>query len=648
MTPAPFPNLFQPFGRGRLNIANRLAILPHGTSMVKAGVPTEDDLAYYAARAKGVGLVITGAMVAHPQAVVRERNRVETFNPLALEALRRRTEVVHALGAKIVGQLNHVGRETVGSESEFAPVGATARRASRDPYPPHALEDREILTLIDGFAQAAVNLKSTGYDGAELHAAHGYLFAQFLSPATNHRTDRWGGTPEKRLRLVRETAERIRERCGEDFIIGVRLSADEEVADGLEVRDTVGIGQALAGAGTVDYLNITLGVRGGYVKDATAPVAPAARAAGIIRKECGLPVILGQKIQTPELAEKLLEEGAADIIGMARAFIADPDFATKARSGRSDRIRPCVGLNQDCRSFNPHIHCALNPETGRELRPDFGPARPAQTPRRVAVIGGGPAGMEAARLAALRGHKVTLFEASEALGGQFLIAASVPNRGGLLRMVDHLIHELRHGAVEVRLNTPVNDLDALASDFDAAILATGATPAPLSLPSGGIPTMTWAELLRDGAPAPSGNGEAVFADDGLGFWFSYGAAEKLAEAGWRVTFLTTAGAIGGNLPAESVGGVLARLGRADTSFRVLTGIETIGPAGVTAVNLTSGREEDIPCDLVVMQTGRLVTPLPASANWEARGLALHVVGDCVTPRRISHALFEGQRAARSL
>ncbi len=641
-----FPKLFSSFESGRLNLKSRLVMLPHGTAMVNQGVPTEDDLAYYAARARGLGLVITGATIAHPHAAFRARHLVEGFNPGAIPIMRRRSAIIHDLGAKLVGQLCHLGRETIGAESEYPPIGASARRSPRDPYPPHVLAQDEMAEIIEGFALSAANLQQGGYDGVELHGAHGYLFAQFLSPATNTRTDDWGGTAEKRLRLLHDTIERIRTTCGDGFIIGVRLSADEETEDGLGVRDTVSIGQALARQGETDYLNITVGMRGNYVKDATAPIAPAARAAGIVRRECGLPVIVGQKIQTPELAEQLLSEGAADMIGMARAFVTDPDFAGKAASGQSGRIRPCVGLNQDCRAFSPHLHCSLNPATGRETRAPFARLTTTETPKRLAIIGGGPAGMEAARVAAMRGHAVTLFESSDALGGQFLLAASLPHRGGLLRFIDHLIGELRRTDAVVKLGTRITSIAELGDGFDEAIIATGAIPAPLTNETSGMPVKSWFEILRDGAPAPTGHSHAVFVDDGTGFWFSYGVAEILAAAGWRVTFLTSSAVIGANLPVESIPPLLARLGAADTTFRVLSGVEDVGDGVVQAVNLTSGREDLIECDLVVFQTGRNVEHGPAMKDPSA--MTSYRIGDCVAPRRITHALFDAQRIARTI
>lgn len=636
-----FPRLFSPYRSGRLDLASRLVMLPHGTAMVRDGLPTAGDVAYYASRTKGLGLVITGATVATPDAAFRARILAEGFNPEARAILRQRCDVVHANGARIVGQLCHLGRESTGMESEHAPKAPSPIRSPRDPYPPHEMEEGEILAFIAGFADAALNLKAAGYDGVELHAAHGYLFAQFMSPATNRRRDGWGGSLDNRTRLVTETVARVRAVCGPDFLIGVRLSADEETADGLGVRDTVGIGQILARQAETDYLNITIGMRGAYVKDATHPPAPAARAAGILRKETGLPVIVGQKIQTPDLAERLLAEGAADLVGMARAFVADPEFAEKARSGQAARIRPCVGLNQECRAFSPHLHCSLNPETGRETAAPFDRLAPA-VPKRLAIVGGGPAGMEAARIASRRGHRVTLFEASEALGGQFLLAASLPGRSGLLKMVDHLVDELRQSDVEIRFNAAVTDLAAL-DGFDEVIVATGAEPLPLPEPPGPLPTLTWAEVLRDGAPAPFGTGRAVFADDGTGFWFSYGVAEMLVAAGWRLTFLTPSAALGGHLPHESVAPMLGRLGAGGTAFRVLMAVEATAAKQVTTVNLTSGEEEAIAADLLVMQTGRAVAPkLPRGAR------PVHLIGDCLAPRRITHALFEGQRLARTL
>lgn len=644
-----FPTLFAPFQSGRLKLKSRLVMLPHSTGMVSAGASTEDEFAYIAARAnESLGLLITGAAAVSPSSVLRHYNLLEGWNEKNRDGLRRRSDIVHKAGGQIFGQIFHVGRETVGGEPRTIAVAPSAVRSPRDVYPPHALDAFEIEDIIADFVTTARNFELAGYDGVELHAAHGYLIGTFLSPATNRRDDAWGGTPEKRFRFLREIITAVREACAPGFGVGVRLSADEQIPEGLDVRDTVAIAKAIAAHGGVDYLNITLGVRGSYVKDATFPDAPAARAAGIIRQECGLPILLAQKIASPQLAEELLASGVADLIGMARAFVAEPTFATKAATGEEARIRPCVGLNQDCRAFIPHLHCAVNPRTGREALPEFGPLRKAEARKRVAIVGGGPGGMEAARVAAVRGHSVTLFEASDRLGGQFLYAASLPHRGGLIRIIDHLIGELRHEGVTVAFNMRIDDVAALSSAFDHVIVASGASPNPLEEQPRSNALRSWFDIVSDGAPKPFGQGRAVFADDGAGFWFSYGAAEALVTAGWQVTFVTPSGAIGVGLPHESVSPLLVRLARGNTEYRVLSTVRDVEGGEATVVNITSGNEHRTPCDLLVMQTGRTTNPVPHSAPTRAERSRIVPIGDCVAPRRISHAMLEAQRAARAI
>jgi len=643
-----YPRLFEPFKLGRLELPNRIVMLPHGTSMVSEGGITDEDIAYYEARARSrPAMMITGAAIVHPTSAIRSRKLVEPYNEAVLEGLKRRVEVVQAHGVKVLGQIVHLGREMIGGEFDSAPLAPSAIRSPRDPFPPHVLDEDEIAELVEAFGVCAGNLRRTGHDGVEIHGAHGYLIAQFLSPATNQRTDRYGGTPERRLRFVLEVIDAIRRHCGEDFLLGLRLSADEEIADGLEIPDTVHIARAIERHGLTDYLSITLGTRGGYVKDVTAAEGTAARAAGIIRKACGIPIIVGQRITSPELAERILAEGQADLVGMARAFIADPEWVIKAYRGEAERIRPCIGLNQDCRAFSPHLHCAVNPMAGREMVPEFMDHGPAAVPRRVAVIGGGPAGLEAARVAALRGHAVTVFEATDGLGGQFLYAASLPHRSDLRRLIDHLQGELRRLSVKVVLNTRVEDIDDLRDAFDVAIVATGAEAKPLADELAGAQVATWFDILEQGAPPPTGSGRAVMVDDGSAFWWTYGVAEALMEAGWRVVIVTPSAGIAANIPTESVGPLLARLGGGATEYRVLTVLEGTRPGAASLMNATTGEVDEFACDLVVVQTGR-ASRAALIGTLRGAGIETHAVGDCITPRRVSHALFEGHRVARGI
>ena len=645
----PYERLFSPFTLARLQLRNRIAMLPYGTAMVRDGIPTADHIAHTVNIAKsGPGLLFTGATPVHPTSVMRNRILVEAYRDEVIPQLKALVDGVHAHGVKIFGQILHLGREWTVTDGDLPPMAPSSIRSPRDAYAPREMDHADITMIVEAFGRTARNLQLAGYDGVDIHGAHGYLVAQFLSPATNRRTDAYGGTPEKRLRFLFEVIDSIRHHCGEDMGLSLRISADEEVADGLEVPDTVRNTRAVEAHGGVDLISITLGNRGAYVKDMTAPDATASNAALAFRRGCGLPILVGQRISTPEVAERVLAEGGADLIGMVRGFLADPDWITKAAAGQAHRIRPCLNFNQDCRAFTPHLHCGANPVTGRERTGEFGELKPAEQKKRIAVIGGGPGGLEAALTAAQRGHAVTVFEASSGFGGQFMYAASVPRRDRLRRLVDFQLSELRIMKAELRTGVAVTGPGDLGGDFDAAIVATGARAKPLDETLRAAGAVRWFDVLENGAPEPQGSGRAVFVDDGSGFWWNYGVAEALVEAGWKVTYVTPTAGVAHMIPHESAGPLLARLGAGRTEFRVLSGLDSIEPGGARLVNLTSGEESLEPCELVVVHTGREPVAGPVSAL-RAGGIAeVHAIGDCLTPRRATFAVFEAQRLARAI
>ena len=375
-----FPHVFSPFRVGGFDVRNRLVALPAGTSLVEHGIPTHGDVEHFERLAAGgVGLIIGGATVVHPSSALRSGKLVEGYLDAVVPAMAEKVDVVHRHGARLVGQLCHLGREFIGGESDSAPVAPSAIKTVRDAYPPHVLTLPEIDDIVEGWRVSTENLVKAGLDGVEIHAAHGYLPAQFMSPLTNRRTDAFGGSFENRMRFLHLVIEAMRSVMPTGFALGVRLSGEEEIPGGMGIEDCVRIAEDLAALGVVDYFSITHGTRGKYVKDSTGPDAVAVPSASRVRAATGVPTIVGQRIRDVGTAEHVIKAGHADLVGMARALIADPELPVKSQSGRLDEIRGCLGINQDCRAFDPHLHCAVNAEVGRGRLPGVGvQVEPAQ------------------------------------------------------------------------------------------------------------------------------------------------------------------------------------------------------------------------------------------------------------------------------
>lgn len=643
-----FPHAFSPFAIGPLTLRNRLVALPAGTSMAIDGVPTHGDQEHFERLAAGgVGLIIGGATVVHPSTTLRSRKLVEAYIDEVVPALTDKAAAVHRHGAKIIGQLCHLGREFIGGESDSPPSAPSALKTVRDAYPPHELSVDEIEDIVRGWAISTANLARAGYDGAEIHAAHGYLPAQFMSESTNLRTDAYGGTFAGRMRFLDEVVAAMRAAMPEHMVLGVRLSAEEEIPGGMDIEDCVRIATHLAASGSVDYFSITHGTRGKYVKDATHPDAVAVDSAARVRTETGLPVLVGQRIRDAATADHIVKTGKADLVGMARALIADPDLPEKSRTGRLEEVRGCLGINQDCRAFDPHLHCAVNAEVGRGRHPGFGVA--AAEPKNVIVIGGGPAGLEAARVAAGRGHHVTVFEADTELGGAVRVAARSPHRATIIDVIDYLAAEMRRLKVEVNLGAriDIDDLADLQEMADHVVVATGSAPGPVP---GGVkasPTLATVDDVLNGS-IPDRPGRAAVYDPGDGFWPAYSAAEALVARGWEVDVITPLTALAHRVPAESVGPLLTRLGSGGARLHVATELTlpTDSVAEPSIAPVFGGVRTPMAPDLVVWHAPR--TPFDELARTLGRQAKVSVIGDCLTPRRISHAIAEGYRVGAEI
>jgi 2,4-dienoyl-CoA reductase (NADPH2) len=640
-----YPHLFSPGAIGGVAIRNRIVQPPMGTGLIEGGRVTSREVAFQEERARaGVGLLITGAAVVHPTSRFPVRIIVEAWDEDGIEALRRRVEGVQRHGARIFGQIAHLGRESPGGQTDSVPMAPSAVPTPRDPSPPHEMSVAEVRTVVSAFGASAANYRAAGYDGVEIHAGHGYLVAQFLSPASNHRGDAYrGDTLEGRTRLLREIVEEICERCGAEYPVGMRLSADEETAGGLTPDDTREIVGEIQDTAPVDYVSLTAGMRGAYVKDSAYPEGFTLGMAAAVRGEVDVPVIAAGRIRLPDLAERALAAGQVDFVAIGRGVIADSQWVAKAREGRVPEIRPCVGIVQDCRAAHGLIGCALNARTGREE--EWGPERPpADSPERVVVAGGGPAGLEAARVAAEAGHDVVLFERGHLLGGQLRIAAAGPTRAELLDFVFYLERELARLGVDVRLGVEATSEAVLAEDPALVVCATGATPLPPRFPvDEGSRVVTVWDLL--GGAVHELPARAAVLDDGSGFWHGVSAAEYLAEHGAAVELLTPSRGIALSIPHESVSGALRRLRGNGVRFRPLVEVTGVHGSVISLADAVTGEPAETEAELLVVRS-TLSADDGLLHELEESGPAIVAIGDCSAPRRLSHAVLEANIALR--
>jgi 2,4-dienoyl-CoA reductase (NADPH2) len=655
---SPYPHLFSPVTVGRTTIRNRTAMLPMGTRLCPDGTVNDAERAWSEERARGgLGVMIAGGALVHPTSNTRSNpvGLVEGWHERGVEGQRRRVDAVHAHGTKIFGQFLHLGRDAatgaVGGLIETPTLAPSPLRSPTTEWAPRQMDAGDIRMVVEAFGHTAALFQLSGMDGLEIHGAHNYLIGQFLSAYSNRRDDEYGvGTLENRMRFLLEVIEEVRDRVGGEMTLGVRLSAVEEVPGGLTVDDTKAFAERLQATGAVDYLSLTVGVRGAYVKDNTWPLAVAAPYAAQVRAVTDLKLLVGGRITNPEIAERILAEGTADLVGMGRALIADPELPAKARAGEASRIRPCLGFAQDCRLSQGGVTCAVNAAAGRETT--WSAVLPPTTGRRrrVVIAGGGPGGLEAARVAGSAGHEVVLYEATEQLGGQLLRAARAPYREDWARYAAYLEREVRALPVDVRLGTPATPAVLLADEPDLVIVATGSTPSASEVVGepDSVPLVSTWDLL-DGTDSKPGT-RVLLVDDGSGFWEVCGAADHLVRLGVQVAFATPNAMIGRSVPHESIALLHKRLRAAGTDYLPFTRLRSVGPGSARVVDMLTGDERDLEVDAVVVQLPNrpvddLVRALAARA---AEGVTVRAIGDSVSPRRLTYATLDANRVVREL
>ncbi|MFD1814874.1 mycofactocin system FadH/OYE family oxidoreductase 2 [Rhodococcus gannanensis] len=645
------PTLLSPLTVGPRTLRNRVVFTAHLTNAAVDGLPGEQHAAYYEARARGgAGLIITEEHCVHPSDRPYEKV-IQGHRPEVLDGYRRITEAVHAHGAVVLAQLNHNGGQGSGMYTRL-PLWAPSPVA--DPLfreVPRQIGEAEIAELVQSYAAVAARCRAGGFDGVEIQASQSSILRAFLSPQANRRTDDHGGPLANRARLLLEVVAAVRAAVGPDLVVGVRLTGEESIADGIHIDEAVSVACMLEASGHVDYLNTSIGMATQTLHLIEASMAvPRGYALFVpnaIRRAVSLPVIGVGRFTAPAQAEQALVEGHCDLVGVARGQIADPDFAAKAARG-SDDVRTCLGCNQECIGrvgMNRWLGCVVNPHAGRE-------AVPLPTPRRrgrkVVVVGGGPAGMQAAASAAALGHDVTLFESDERLGGQVRTAATAPARGEFGTMADDLERECRRAGVVVRTAVTV-DADLLHRlGPEVVIVATGARPRRPEWAGDRAEVVDVRDVL-EGRAAPTGR---VLVFDELGFHQGTSVAEALAARGCAVTVATPALVVG-----QDLGLTLDMEGWERRAHAAGVALWTdVVPMAVDAA------ESGLRVRLLHHPTGDVTEPefdsvvcsvhqQPVDDLWKELSGSLfevHRIGDALAPRRAHAAVVEGRRAAAAL
>ena len=634
-----FKNLFSPFQIGKLEVKNRIVMPPMATNFAgEDGSINDRHIAYYLRRARGG----VGYITLEHTGVLRQGRAFPNMTLIdsdqQIPSFKKLVEAVHKEGGKIVIQINHAGRNT-------SPVitGSPIVAPSAIPCPvrmemPKELSHEEIQRIIEAFGEAALRVKETGADGVEIHMAHGYLINQFLSPFSNRREDEYGGDAGRRMRMALEVLGTVRNKVGPDFPVLCRLSADEYVDGGLKIDASKEIAKVLERNGA-NALHISACVpASGYLNHPPyyAEEGVFVHLAQGIKSVVGIPVITVGRIRTPELADRILEEKKADLISMGRALIADPELPAKALQGRPEEIIPCISCNRCIQNIRKGaLACAVNPETGRE---GIFKAKKTDRPKKIWIVGGGPAGMKTAEIASFRGHQVTLYEKQERLGGRFLLAAIPPKKQILNDFIDQLERQLQKFPIKVVIGKPFTLASLRRGKPDAVIIATGAKP--FLPPIDGIREAKTISV-DDALSGSASLGKKVLVIGGGGIGAE--VADYLSEEGKEVTLVEMREGIALDLVGHLQYFLNKRL--REKGVRILTSTKAtrFENQGVW-VEDPQGTKKLEGFDSIVIALGstpndELVESLKGKVS------EVYTVGDSSKPREMMEALVEGEEIA---
>ena len=644
-----FPHLFSSLRIGTVTVPNRISFSAHLTNLSTGCLPSARYAAYLAARARGgTGLIITEEQSVHPSDRAYE-HLIEAFRPEAVPGYRDLTRAVHRHDTRVFAQLNHNGQQGSGRYSRLPLWAPSAVPDVMFRETPKVMEPEDIAEVEDAFARSAVHVREGGFDGIELQFSHSSLARQFMSPLTNSRDDAYGGSLENRTRFAREVIAAVRSAVGSDFTMGVRLCADELIPGGLNLDDAKQIAAQLELTGQIDFINLSLATFYNlYMVGGTMhlPLAYTEPLAAGIKEAVALPVFATGRINDPALAERILAAGHADMIGVVRGQIADPDFAAKARSGSVEQLRCCIACNQGCYGrvgLNMSIGCVQNPTVGVEAEGEH-ELRPALRKKRVLVVGGGPAGMWGAKIAARRGHEVTLYEKESALGGQVNLARKGAGRDEFGVIVRNERQQLESLGVPVVLGHEVTAEFVLAQAPDAVIVATGSQPKarPVAGADRSRVYNVWQVLSGD---ADLGD-QVLFVDDD-GHHQGTATAEYLADLGKTVHVVTPTLFVASELgPTQDLYLTRQRLLQKGVTFTPDFAVMEVEDGAVKGFNVYSNEWSTIAgYDSVVLALGNDADDELYFAL-KGRVPELYRAGDCVAPRRVDSAILEGYLAGK--
>ena len=638
-----FKHIFEPIAIGEMKLKNRLVLAPMATNYgTERGGMTERQIHYYLERAKGgVGLIISESNYVSLEGR-GAINRLGLYDNGQIPEHRKLTHALHKVGTPVCAQLHHGGATVSMSAVGQYPVScsATPLLTKGEPYVgnvPRRLSEAEIQDLIQKYSKAAWRAKEAGFDAVMVHGAHGYLINEFLSPHTNKRDDRYGGSEENRARFLLEVVESVRKVLGPQFPVMVRLTGEELFDGGYRIDFIQKVARWLENAG-VDEINISAGNYEEWERMIAPPTVPEgflAKNSAAVKEAVKIPVGVVGRIASPTTAERIIEEGKADLVYLGRTLIADPAFANKAREGREDEIRPCIACNKGCidRMYaGLDIGCTVNAAMGKEISRRISTAK---RKKKVLIVGGGPAGLEAARVAAAQGHRVTLCERSKQLGGVLNLAIRLPHKEQIERLIQYFVRQIELHGVTVELEKEVNPHVIREVQPDVLILAVGSEPVRLGVPGANLPHVVLAEDCLDGKVS-LGNSVIIVGGGLLGAEM----AEGLVDQGKEVVIVEQLESV-----AIEAGFIIKKellKSLCHKGVNMLVDTKALAISKEVIIIERFGEKETLEADTVILAVGYRPRR-DLLQNLEVDKMEFHQIGDCVKPRTIMEAIEEGNR-----